>query len=101
VAGGALCCRHCGAALDVARDALVARCLYCGADNLLTVPGDTAAKHKGNVKDLDVKVQDAVMKHDIARREARALMWLMIAGGLLLAPFVCLAGYVLHHFFVG
>jgi uncharacterized protein YcfJ len=100
VTGGGLCCRHCGAALDVARDALVSRCLYCGADNLLTVPPAEAVADKDEAKQLDAKVQDAVAQHARERADDRATMLGLMLGGLLLAPYVCVAGYLLHRLFL-
>lgn len=38
-AGGPALCRECGAALTVPASALGARCDYCGADNLVALPG--------------------------------------------------------------
>lgn len=96
VAGGALCCRHCGAALDVPPDAVVTRCLYCGADNLLTVPVETATSNRDDAKHLDASVQDAVAQHERQRDDdAQTTKGLLILG-VLLVPYVCVAGYLFH-----
>lgn len=96
VSGGALCCRHCGAALDVKQDAFVTRCLYCGTDNLLTVPVESAASSKHDAKQLDASVQDAVATHERARSNDRSTMWGIMLLGLLVVPYVCAAGYLFH-----
>ena len=98
--GGGLCCRNCGAALDLARDALVSRCLYCGTDNLLTVPAAEAGAEKDAAKDLDAKVQDAVDQHARERADDRARTLVLLLCGLLLVPYVCAAGYLLHTVFL-
>lgn len=96
VAGGALCCRHCGAALDVAQDAVVTRCLYCGAENLLTVPIETATSNRDDAKQLDASVKDAVAGHERQRDEDLQMTKVLLVLGLLLVPYVCLAGYLFH-----
>lgn len=99
--GGGMCCRHCGAALDLPRGALVSRCLYCGADNLLAVPAELASAHKDQAKELDAEVQSAVDKRARERRGDRSTMWGLMLLGLLLVPYLCLAGYVLHKLVMG
>ena len=99
--GGGMCCRHCGAALDLPRGALVSRCLYCGADNLLEVPADLASAHKDQAKELDAEVQGAVDKRELERRGDRSRMWGLMILGVLLVPYLCLAGYVLHRLVMG
>ncbi|HSN28803.1 MAG TPA: hypothetical protein VLT45_21095, partial [Kofleriaceae bacterium] len=94
--GGALCCRQCGAALDVSRDAIVTRCLYCGTDNLLTVSTSIATAHAEGAKALDAKVQDVIAQHARDNSDERAGRLAIIVLGLLLAPFACIAGYALH-----
>jgi hypothetical protein len=37
------CCRSCGAPLEVAKDAIFARCAYCGTDSLVTQLADALA----------------------------------------------------------
>jgi hypothetical protein len=101
VPGGGPCCRHCGAALEVPRGALVSRCLYCGADNLLTVAADQAEADDHEAKQLDAQVQDAMAQHARDRADERATMWGLLGLGLVLAPYLCAAGYVFHAVFVG
>jgi hypothetical protein len=92
-------CRRCGAPLDVRPGALGARCVFCGADNLLIVPKADAAKEKEEASEIDVEVQSAISKHDATRREDRATMWLLLAVGPLLFPLLCAAGWVMHRVF--
>lgn len=89
-------CRRCGAPLDVEPGALGTRCLYCGADNLLQVPRDVAAKKKADATAIDAQVQAAAAAYDDTKRADRATMWLLLGAGLLLAPLLCVAGWVLH-----
>lgn len=96
VAGGALCCRHCGAALDVPRDAVVTRCLYCGADNLLTVPIETATSNRDDAKHLDASVKDAVVRHERQRDEDVQITKGLLVVGLVLVPYLCIGGYLFH-----
>jgi predicted Zn-ribbon and HTH transcriptional regulator len=94
--GGASSCRQCGAALDVRPGALAAKCIYCDAENLLTVPHAYAAKKKEDARAIDVEVQAAVRAHDEVRRSDRAAMWGLLAVGPLLAPVLCAAGWLMH-----
>lgn len=94
--GGAPCCRHCGGALDVARGALVSRCLYCNSDNLLQVPLAVATAHREQARALDADIRDAVAQRARERADDRTTMWTLLLSGLLLGPFLCGAGYALH-----
>lgn len=96
VEGGALCCRHCGAALDVARDAVVTRCLYCGADNLLTVPIETATSNRDDAKQLDASVQDVVAQHERQRAHDVQTAKALVIVGLVIVPYLCVGGYLFH-----
>ena len=96
VAGGALCCRHCGAALSVPPDAVVARCLYCGADNLLTVPLAIATSSSDDAKHLDASVQDAVARHERQRDDDVQITKGLLVLGVVLVPYLCIGGYLFH-----
>jgi hypothetical protein len=96
---GTSSCRRCGAPLDVKAGALGTRCLYCGADNLLSIPRADAEKEKNDASAIDVQVQTAVASHQETKQDDRATMWLLLGLGLLLAPFLCAAGWMLHRLF--
>jgi hypothetical protein len=68
--GGPARCRICGAPLELARDALVAHCLYCETDNVIEVrtPLRDATRHA--VAEVGHALGDAVF---LDRRERRAL----------------------------
>lgn len=89
-------CRSCGAPLDARPGALATRCIYCDAENLLTVPDAYAAKKNEDARAIDVQVQAAIAKRDATRAEDRATMWTMLGAGLLLAPLVLAGGWLLH-----
>jgi len=93
---GTASCRMCGAPLDAKPGALGTRCLYCGADNLLAVPHADAKKKKDDASAIDVEVQAAVASNEATKRDDRATMWLLLGLGLLLAPLLCAAGWVMH-----
>jgi hypothetical protein len=97
--GGDACCRGCGAPLDVKPGALGTRCMYCGADNLLRIPRAEAKKKKGDAKVIDKEVQAAVASFEATKRSDRATTLLLLGVGLLLWPFLCAAGWVLHKLF--
>lgn len=94
--GGASSCRRCGAPLDVHPGALATRCIYCGADNLLSVPQAYAAKKKEDATAVDVQVQAAIAANEATKQSDRRTMWLLLAAGPLLAPVLCAAGWVMH-----
>ena len=98
-AGGTSSCRRCGAPLDVNPGALATRCAYCGADNLLTVPHAYAKKKKDEASELDVEVRAAVETYQRTKRDDRQTMWLLLGAGTLVAPFLCLSGWVMHKIF--
>ncbi len=98
-AGGTSSCRRCGAPLDVKPGALATRCGYCGADNLLTVPHAYAKKKKDEASELDVQVRAAVDTFQRTKRDDRQTMWLLLAGGTLVAPLLCVSGWVMHKIF--
>lgn len=98
-AGGTLCCRHCGAALDMPRDAVASRCLYCGTDNLLTVSVTAAASRRDEALHLDASVEEVVAKHARERREDGAITRVLLVVGLLLVPYILLSGYLFHRVF--
>jgi len=94
--GGTSACRRCGAPLDIRPGALATRCIYCSADNLLTVPHAYAAKKKADASALDIQVQGAVSAHEATNRDDRKTMWTLLAAGPLLAPLLCVAGWLMH-----
>jgi len=94
--GGASSCRQCGAALDMRPGALAAKCIYCDAENLLTVPHAYAAKKKEDARAVDVEVQAAVRAREATKRGDRTTMWALLALGPLLAPVLCAAGWLMH-----
>ena len=63
-------CRNCGAPLEVAKDALVAHCLYCETDNVIEVrmPLRVATRHA--VAEVGHALDDAV---SLERKNRRAL----------------------------
>jgi len=69
--GGPALCRICGAPLEVARNALVAHCLYCETDNAIEVrtPLRDATRHA--VSEVGHALRDAV---SLDRKERRALL---------------------------
>lgn len=93
---GVSACRSCGAPLDVRPGALATRCIYCDAENLLTVPDAYAAKKSEDAKAIDLQVQAAVKKREETKAEDRTTMWTMLGAGLLLAPLVLAGGWLLH-----
>jgi hypothetical protein len=94
--GAGLCCRNCGAALDAPSDALVSRCIYCGADNLLAVPAADAKAEADAAKKLHGSVAEAIAQRARERSDDRANTVGFMLLGLLLVPVVCGAGYLLH-----
>lgn len=74
---------------------------YCGTDNLLTVTTTEAAAHTKGANALDAKVQDVIAQHARDESGERAAKIAIVIAGLLLAPFVCFAGYLLHHLVFG
>ena len=94
--GGALGCRSCGAPLDVTAGALAARCVYCQADNLVTVSAQVAAGAEAATRDVHDGLREALAAHVEAQRSDRVTMWAMILLGPLIAPILCLGGLLLH-----
>jgi hypothetical protein len=92
-------CRLCGAPLDVRPGALATRCIYCDAENLLTVPQAYAAKEKEAATAIDVQVRSAIAERDAAKLDDRRTMWALLAVGPVLAPIMCGAGWVMHKIF--
>jgi hypothetical protein len=95
-ADGTCGCRNCGAPLDARPGALATRCIYCSAENLLSVPKAYAAGKSADAKVLDIEVQAAVKNHQETKADDRRTMWTLLAAGLLLAPLVCAGGWLLH-----
>lgn len=95
-AGGVSACRRCGAPLDVRPGALATRCLYCNADNLLSVPKAFAKKKKDDATAIDLQVQAAIQERARSKRDDRKTMWTLLAAGILLAPLVVAGGWLLH-----
>jgi hypothetical protein len=89
-------CRRCGAPLDVRPGALGTRCIYCSADNLLSVPDAVAKKKKDDARAIDLEVQAEVTAWAQTKAKDRRTMWLLLAAGLLLAPLLCAGGWLLH-----
>jgi hypothetical protein len=78
-------CRLCGAPLvAAAADAIVARCHYCAADNLVVVPGEVLAAKISSAASVNASIEAAAREH---RRE-RALVRraLIIRLGLVALP---------------
>ena len=72
------------------------RCIYCGADNLLSVPAAFANKKKEDAKAIDLQVQAAVEQRRATKRDDRNTMLALLVAGPLLAPLVCAGGWLLH-----
>jgi hypothetical protein len=73
--GGPALCRNCGAPLEVAKDALVAHCLYCETDNVIEVrtPLRDATRHA--VAEAGHALHDAVaLDHQNRRGLRRTLL---------------------------
>jgi hypothetical protein len=94
--GGASACRGCGAPLDARPGALATRCIFCGADNLLTIPKSAAEKKKADATAIDREVEAAIAAREATKRSDRTTMWTLLAAGLLVAPVVCAGGWLLH-----
>lgn len=94
--GGASSCRRCGAPLDVHPGALATRCIYCSADNLVSVPSAYAAKRKEDATAINLQVQAAAAANEKTKSGDRRTMWALLASGLLLAPLLCAAGWLMH-----
>ena len=72
--GGPASCRACGAPLEVAAEAVVARCLYCGAENALqAAPVQLKAARASGVKVVKT-MQEAAQRDRHERQQTRALI---------------------------
>jgi hypothetical protein len=89
--GGPAGCRLCGAPLDVARGALVVRCVHCGADSAvvvrtpLLVRARKAARATARTLDEAVALdrrERAGTRRELLRELARYALWTSIFGGL-------------------
>lgn len=94
--GGSLGCRLCGAPLTVAAGALAARCVYCEADNLVTVSAQEASSEDRKSRRQHRLVREALKADRVAKAEDRKLMLAMLIGGPALAPIVAVGGLLLH-----
>ena len=74
-AGGSALCRNCGAALEHGGEDLGARCVYCGADNLLRMPAAWLERMKRYQVEL-APIHDAWRELAAERqRHRRRLLW--------------------------
>ena len=94
--GGVRGCRACGAPLTMSAGALMARCAYCGTDSLVSVDLDDAGKALAVAQKSHRAAEAAVGEWKQARSEDRDLMIMLLAGGPVLVPVVCLGGGLLH-----
>lgn len=69
--GGPSGCRNCGAPLEVATGARVARCLYCGAESAVSIATPLLAAVGAHVRQLGLRVADAATAD---REERRATL---------------------------
>jgi LSD1 subclass zinc finger protein len=93
---GALGCRSCGAPLEVTPGAIAARCLYCQTDNLVAVSVKAAKEERLKARKRHGGVKELLDAHRENQRSDRVSMWAMLALGPLIAPIICLGGWLLH-----
>ncbi|MEO8844999.1 MAG: hypothetical protein ABI591_22475 [Kofleriaceae bacterium] len=72
--GGPSTCRSCGAPLEVATNAIVATCSYCGVESAVVVDAAVAAITEGVVRNLGKTMVDAAMHDRAERRSTRGLL---------------------------
>lgn len=89
-----LLCRYCGAALEVLRDRVVARCAYCRVDNLTEKPRK-AAFDRARALDAHGKTQldDAIASLRMLRMQRAIVRW--VGAGTMTALWLVLA-FALH-----
>ncbi len=92
-AGGPVRCRSCEAPLDVRGGELGLACVYCGADNLVRMPGEWVAGLRRKVGELDARIEtigreDREMKTKERRSLRRHLAW-----PLVFIPLMALIGF--------
>lgn len=69
--GGPACCRGCGAPLTVETDALVARCVYCRAENAVRLTAsELASRHRSTGK-IGATMQQAAARDQQERQTTR------------------------------
>ncbi|MEO6772065.1 MAG: hypothetical protein ABI467_03475 [Kofleriaceae bacterium] len=72
--GGPSTCRACGAPLELATNAIVATCSYCGVESAVVVDAGSVAATERVVRDLGKTMTDAARCDRAERRAARRLL---------------------------
>jgi len=72
--GGPAGCRECGAPLEVPADALVARCVYCGADSAVVIRTPFLARARRAARAVAHTLDEAVALDARERAETRSAM---------------------------
>lgn len=94
--GGRAQCRVCGAPLEVAKGALIARCLYCETDSVLVVATPLLTKTRRTVDEIGRALSDAAAfdrkaRHDLLLSVARELQRYGVRACFLLIPILVFA----------
>lgn len=92
IAGGAEQCRVCGAPLDERADQLHARCVYCGADNLVHLAAAPLSQLEDAMKAACTDLESAIAEESTAARRGRRLVATRLAKWLALVPMAVLLG---------
>ena len=90
--GGPEQCRTCGAPLDVVAGQLHARCVYCGADNLVHVAGARLSTIEAGMKVTCTDLESAIAEQSVAARRGRWRVVARLGKGLALIPMGVLLG---------
>lgn len=76
--GGPASCRHCGALLAIAADALDVRCIYCGTDNLVALPAAWVTGVAASSRTAGKALADATTAFAAQRARLRNRMWISL-----------------------
>lgn len=93
-AGGPSLCRNCGAPLDVPKDAVGVRCLYCQTDNLVAVPTQWLAESTKAEVQNHSDAAAALADLDKARAGARSLTTGLVMVGVVSVGVLWVVGRV-------